>query len=324
MLHAIRIQRHGGPDVMEWAAVEAGDPGPGEVRLKQTAVGLNFIDVYNRTGLYPVPLPFVPGQEAAGVVEAVGLGVAGFAPGDRVAYASQPIGAYAEVRLMPAARVVKIPESVSDRLAAAMMLKGMTAQYLIRRTYRVQSGDVILVHAAAGGVGLILCQWAAHLGATVIGTVSTDEKAELARAHGCTHPVVTAREDFKERVLTLTAGNGVAAVYDSVGQDTFDRSLECLRPRGMMVLFGQSSGLVPPFVLGRLASLGSLFITRPSLGSYTLTREELEATAAELFAVVASGAVRIEINQTYPLRDAAQAHRDLESRRTTGSTVLLP
>ncbi len=322
--HAIRMQRTGGPAVLEWIPVEIGEPGPGEVRLRQTAVGLNFIDVYQRTGLYSIPLPTIPGQEAAAVVETVGPGVTDLAPGDRVAYASAPIGAYAEARLMPAGRVVKLPAGFSDAQAAAMMLKGMTAQYLIRRTYRVQPGDAILVHAAAGGVGTILCQWAAHLGATVIGTVGSDEKAAAARAHGCRHPIVYTRDDFAARVREITGGAGVAAVYDSVGRDTFDKSLECLQPRGTMVLFGQSSGMVPPFDLSRLASRGSLFITRPSLGTYTATRDELLATARELFAVVETGVVKIEINQSYPLREAAQAHRDLEARRTTGSTVLLP
>ncbi|MEK7765875.1 MAG: quinone oxidoreductase [bacterium] len=322
--HAIRMQRTGGPAVLEWIPVEIGEPGPGEVRLRQTAVGLNFIDVYQRTGLYSIPLPTIPGQEAAAVVETVGPGVTDLAPGDRVAYASAPIGAYAEARLMPAGRVVKLPAGFSDAQAAAMMLKGMTAQYLIRRTYRVQPGDAILVHAAAGGVGTILCQWAAHLGATVIGTVGSDEKAAAARAHRCRHPIVYTRDDFAARVREITGGAGVAAVYDSVGRDTFDKSLECLQPRGTMVLFGQSSGMVPPFDLSRLASRGSLFITRPSLGTYTATRDELLATARELFAVVETGVVKIEINQSYPLREAAQAHRDLEARRTTGSTVLLP
>lgn len=322
MAKAIRVHALGGPEVLSWEDVEVGAPGAGEVRVRHTAVGLNYIDVYFRTGLYPAETPFVPGFEAAGVVEAIGAGVDELAEGDRVAYAGAPMGAYAQARLMPAARVVKLPGSIDDATAAAMMLQGMTAQYLLRRTYRVQAGDTILVHAAAGGVGLILCQWAKHLGATVIGTVGTDEKAELARANGCEHPVVYTREDFHERVLEITDGRKVPVVYDSVGKDTFERSLDCLAPLGTMALYGQASGPVPPFELGQLAAKGSLFITRPTLFTYTATREDLVATANELFDVVASGAVKIAVNQTFPLEHAADAHGALEGRQTTGSTVL--
>lgn len=324
MPHAIRIHETGGPEVLRWEEVTVGDPGDGEVRLRQTAVGLNYIDTYHRTGLYPVQLPTGVGLEGAGVVEAVGPGVDSLAEGDRVAYAGGPLGAYADVRLMPAHRLVKLPESIDDRQAAAMMLQGMTAQYLLRETYRVQPGDTVLIHAAAGGVGLIACQWAKSLGATVIGTVGSAEKADLARAHGCDHPVNYRDEDFVARVREITGGKGVPAVYDSVGKDTFEGSLDCLRPRGVMVLFGQSSGPVPPFDLGKLAAKGSLYITRPTLFVYTADRADLERTAGELFDVVGSGKVKIEVNQTYPLTDATQAHRDLEGRKTTGSTILLP
>ena len=323
MTYAIRIHRTGGPEVLTWEPVEVGKPGAGEIRLRQTAVGLNYIDVYHRTGLYPVRPPAILGMEAAGVVEETGPGVSGLTVGDRVAYASPPMGAYAEARLMPADRVVKVPEKISDREAAGMMLKGLTAQYLLRRTYRVQPGDTILVHAAAGGVGLILCQWAKHLGATVIGTVGNDEKATLARANGCAHPIIYTREDFEARVKEITGGAKVPVVYDSVGKDTFLKSLDCLRPLGMMVLFGQSSGPVAPLDLGLLAVKGSLFLTRPTLMNYAAKREDLVAGAQELFDVVHSGAVKIAINQTYPLQDAAQAHRDLEARKTTGSTVFI-
>jgi NADPH2:quinone reductase len=325
MLKAIRIHEYGGPEVLRWEEVEVGDPGPGQLRVRHGAVGLNYIDVYHRTGLYPLPsLPWTLGMEGAGWVEAVGEGVAEFKVGDRVAYASPPVGAYAEVRLIPADRVVALPEAIDDLTAAAMMLQGMTAQYLLRRTYRVQPGDAILLHAAAGGVGLIASQWARHLGATVIGTVGNDEKAELARAHGCHHAIVYTRENFVERVREITGGQGVAVVYDSVGKDTFTGSLDCLRPLGMMVSFGNASGPVPPFEPGILAAKGSLFLTRPTLMTYTAKRVDLVASAAELFEVVASGVVNIEVRQTYPLAEAARAHRDLEARRTTGSTVLLP
>lgn len=323
MTHAIRIHQNGGPAVLRWEAVDVPAPAAGEVRLRHTAVGLNYIDVYFRTGLYPPPgFPFIPGFEGAGVIEALGPDVTGFAVGDRVAYGTGPLGAYSEARVIPVDRVVKIPAGVSDEQAAAMMLQGMTVQYLIRRIHKVQAGDTILVHAAAGGVGLILCQWAKHLGATVIGTVGSDEKAALARANGCDHPIVYVREDFQARLMEITHGQKVPVVYDSVGRDTFAKSLDCLAPLGMMVLFGQASGPVPPFELGQLAAKGSLFITRPTLFSYTAKRADLEATAADLFAVVASGAVKIAVNQTYALKDAAIAHQDLEARRTTGSTVL--
>jgi NADPH2:quinone reductase len=321
MTYAIRIHTPGGPEAMQWEAIEVGKPAPGEVRLRQTAVGLNYIDVYHRTGAYPIQTPATPGLEGAGVVEETGSGVSDLKVGDRVAYASPPMGAYAEARLMPANRVVKLPDQVSDLQAASMMLKGLTAQYLLRRTYRVKAGDTLLVHAAAGGVGLILCQWAKHLGATVIGTVGSDEKAALAKANGCTHTIVYTREDFQSRVLEITGGKKVPVVYDSVGEDTFAKSLDCLQPMGMMVLFGASSGPVPLFDLGQLAAKGSLFITRPTLMTYMAKREDLVASANELFDVVVNGAVKPIINQTYALKDAVQAHRDLESRKTTGSTV---
>ncbi len=325
MPKAIRIHQYGGPEALSWDEIEVGDPGPGQLRIRHTAVGLNYIDIYHRTGLYPLPaLPWVLGMEGAGKVEAVGEGVSEFRIGDRVAYASPPVGAYAEVRLIAADRVVALPDGIDDRTAAAMMLQGMTAQYLLRRTYRVQPGDTILLHAAAGGVGLITSQWAHHLGVTVIGTVGDNAKAELARAHGCHHVIVYTRENFVERVREITNGQGVAAVYDSVGQATFMGSLDCLRPLGIMVSFGNASGPVLPFDPGLLAAKGSLFLTRPTLMTYTAQRADLLASAAELFDVVQGGAVKIEVRQTYPLADAAQAHRDLEARKTTGSTVLLP
>ena len=325
MSKAIRIHEHGGPEVLRWEDIEVSDPGPGQLRVRHTAIGLNYIDVYHRTGLYPLPsLPWTLGMEGAGHVEAVGEGVTEFKIGDRVAYASPPVGAYAEVRLFPADRVVRLPENINDQTAAAMMLQGMTAQYLLRRTYRVQPGDAILLHAAAGGVGLIASQWARQLGALVIGTVGNDEKAELARAHGCHHAIVYSRENFVERVREITNGRGVAVVYDSVGKETFMGSLDCLRPLGMIVSFGNASGPVPPFEPGILAAKGSLFMTRPTLMTYTAQREALVASAAELFEVVTIGAVKIEVRQTYPLAETAQAHRDLEARKTTGSTVLLP
>ncbi len=325
MTHAIRIHEYGGPEVLRWEEVAVGDPGPGELRIRHGAIGLNYIDVYHRTGLYPLPaLPWTLGMEGAGRVEAVGPGVSEFKVGDRVAYASPPVGAYAEVRLMPADRVVALPDAIDERAAAAMLLQGMTAQYLLRRSYRVQAGDTILLHAAAGGVGLIASQWARHLGATVIGTVGSEAKATLARAHGCDHVIDYRRENIVERVREITGGAGVAVVYDSVGKDTFTDSLDCLRPLGMMVSFGNASGPVPAFEPGLLAAKGSLFFTRPSLMHYTARRADLLASAAELFAVVTGGAVKIEVNQTYPLAETAQAHRDLEARQTTGSTVLLP
>jgi NADPH2:quinone reductase len=308
---------------MRWEAVEPGRPGPGEVLVRNTAVGLNYIDTYHRSGLYPVPLPATLGMEGAGVVEAVGAKVKDFKPGDRVAYA-QPIGAYAELCIRPAERLVKIPAGVDDRSAAAMMLKGLTAHYLLRRTFRVRAGDTLLVHAAAGGVGQILCQWGKHLGATVIGTVGSEDKATLAKKAGCRHVIVLAKENFAERVRALTRGQGVPVVYDGIGRDTFEGSLDCLRPLGLMVSYGNASGPVPPFNPALLSQKGSLFLTRPTLMSYVAKREELVKAARELFTVVKSGAVKIRINQSYPLREAAQAHRDLEGRRTTGSTVLLP
>ncbi len=325
MTKAIRIHETGGPEVMRWEDIEVGAPGPGEVRLRHEAVGLNYIDVYFRTGLYPAPsLPFSPGLEGAGVVEAVGEGVDSLVTGDRVAYAAPPVGAYAQARLVPAEKVVKVPAGIDARQAAAMMLQGMTVEYLLRRTRPVRSGDTILLHAAAGGVGLIACQWAKHLGATVIGTVGSDEKAELARAHGCDHPIVYTRENFTERVREITEGAGVPVVYDSVGRDTFEGSLDCLQPRGILVSFGQSSGKIDPFDIGVLGVRGSLYVTRPTLMTYTATRADLESSARALFDVVGSGAVRITVNRTFPLAEAADAHRALESRQTTGSTVLLP
>ena len=323
MPHAIRIHETGGPEKLRWEEVEVGEPGPGQVRVRNTAIGLNFIDTYHRSGLYPMPLPTVLGSEGAGVVEAVGPRVKNFKVGDRVAYA-QPIGAYAEVLLRPVDRLVKIPAGIDDRVAAAMMLKGMTAWYLCRRTYRVKAGETVLVHAAAGGVGQILCQWLKHLGATVIGTVGSEEKAALAKKAGCKHVVVTSKESFVDRVKQVTKGKGLPVVYDGVGKDTFNGSLDCLSPRGLMVSFGNASGAVPPVNIGILATKGSLFLTRPTLVHYTATPEELAAAARELFSVVKKGAVKIPINQTYPLCEAARAHRDLEARKTTGSTVLLP
>ena len=322
MTHAIRIHKPGGPEALVWDEIQVGSPGPGQIRLRHTAVGLNFIDVYHRTGLYPLPLPLIIGSEGAGVVEELGPGVTGLAVGDRVAYAGA-IGAYAEARLIQADRVVKIPAGITDRQAAAMMLQGMTVQYLIREVYAVKAGDTILIHAAAGGVGMILCQWAKSLGATVIGTVSSDEKAELAKAHGCDHPIVYTREDFAKRVGEITQGKKLPVVYDSIGKDTFMQSLDCLRPRGLMAMFGQASGSPPPMEINVLAQKGSLYLTRPTLGTFIATAETLKHTADDLFDVVASGKVRISVNQTYPLKDAAQAHRDLEARKTTGSTVLM-
>jgi NADPH2:quinone reductase len=323
MPKAIRIHATGGPEVLRWEDVELGKPGPGEALIRQTAIGLNFIDTYHRTGLYPLPLPAVLGMEGAGMVEEVGAGVTEVKPGDRVAYAGV-LGAYTERRLIAADRLVPLPDGLSDIQAAAMMLKGMTAEYLLRRTHRVEKGETILVHAAAGGVGLIMCQWAKHLGATVIGTVGSDEKAELARANGCHHPIVYTRENFTERVRALTGGAGVPVVYDSVGKDTFLGSLDCLRPLGLMVSFGNASGAVPPFNIGLLAQKGSLFLTRPVLMAYTAKREDLLSCARALFEVVASGVVKIKLERTWPLEDAASAHRELEGRRTTGSTVLIP
>ena len=321
---AIRIAANGGPEVMEYVDVEVGQPGPGEALVRQHAVGLNFIDVYFRTGLYPQPLPAGLGQEGAGVVEAVGEGVTHVQPGDRVAYAGGPNGAYAELRTMPAHVLVKLPDAVGFETAAAMMLQGLTVQYLFRSTYPLMSGQTILFHAAAGGVGLIACQWARALGVNLIGTVGSKEKGELALAHGAAHVINYNEEDIVARVREITKGAGVPVVYDSVGKDTFFRSLDCLKPRGLMVSFGNSSGAVEPFSPGELAKRGSLYLTRPTLGAYMATRSELEAMAADLFGMVESGKLKIEVNQTFPLAQAAEAHRALESRRTTGSTVLLP
>ncbi|XYJ12705.1 quinone oxidoreductase family protein [Telluria sp. B2] len=324
MAKAIRLTRTGGPEVLEYVDVEVGEPGPGEARVRQHAIGLNFIDVYFRTGLYPMPLPSGLGQEGAGVVEAVGEGVTHVRPGDRVAYAGRPNGAYSEVRTMPADILVKLPDAIDFETAAAMMLQGLTVQYLFNSTYKLQPGQTILFHAAAGGVGLIACQWARALGVNLIGTVGSKEKGELALAHGAAHVINYNDEDIVARVLEITGGKKVPVVYDSVGKDTFIRSLDCLQPRGLMVSFGNSSGAVPPFSLNELASRGSLYITRPSLGAYAATRPELEAMAADLFGMVANGKVRIGINQRFPLAEAAQAHIALEARRTTGSTILLP
>ena len=322
MVHAIRFEKPGGPEVLSWQEVEVGKPGPGQVRLRHTAVGLNYIDTYHRSGLYQLPMPSGLGSEAAGIVEEVGPGVTDLKPGDRVAYAGGPIGAYAEERVVPADRLVPLPAGITDQQAAAMMLKGMTAWYLIRRTHSVRAGETILIHAAAGGVGLIACQWAKHLGATVIGTVGDDEKAALVKRNGCDYPIVYRREDFVARVNEITGGKKLPVVYDSVGKDTFYKSLDCLAPLGLMVSFGQSSGAVGPVDIGILAAKGSLFLTRPTLNTYTASREDLLTAARELFSVVASGVVKITVNQTYPLREAARAHRDLEGRKTTGQTVL--
>ena len=314
MSFAIRFHQTGGPEVLRWEEVPVGDPAADEVRLRHEAVGLNYIDTYQRSGLYPLPLPSGLGQEGAGVVEAVGKEVRDFRPGDRVAYAGGPVGAYSQQRCLPAARLLKLPESIDFRTGAAMMLQGLTTAYLLRRTYAVQAGDAVLIHAAAGGVGLIACQWARALGATVIGTVSTEAKAELARQHGCEHVILYSHEDVAARVRDITGGEGVAVVYDGVGKDTFAASLDSLRMRGMMVSFGNASGAVPPFNPLLLTQKGSLFLTRPMLAHYTANRDELLALGQELFAVVESGKVRININQTFALADAADAHRALEAR----------
>jgi NADPH:quinone reductase len=324
MPNAIRFHQVGGPEVLHFETVSVGDPGPGEARVRHTAVGLNYIDTYHRSGLYKIPLPSGIGSEAAGVIEAVGPGVTDLKVGDRVAYSGGPIGAYAEVRVLPIDRLVQLPEGVSDRVAATLMLKGLTVQYLLRQTYQVKAGETILLHAAAGGIGLIACQWARALGATVIGTVSSDAKAELAKANGCTHTIVYSRENFVERVKELTGGKGVPVVYDAVGKDTFPGSLDCLSPRGLFVSFGNSSGPIPPFEILLLSQKGSLYATRPTLFTYTARRADLLKMAEEMFALVQSGKLKNDARQTYALKDAAQAHRDLEARKTTGSTVLLP
>ncbi|MFW6076545.1 MAG: quinone oxidoreductase family protein [Hyphomicrobiales bacterium] len=323
-MKAIRIEETGGPEVMKLVDVDLPPPGPGEVRIRHTAIGLNFIDTYHRSGLYPVKLPSGLGLEAAGVVEDTGEGVTHLKQGDRVAYGNGPIGAYAEARNAPANRVSKLPDGIADETAAAMMLKGMTVRYLLRETYKVAPGDTILLHAAAGGVGLIACQWAKALGATVIGTAGSEEKAELARAHGCDHVILYKDEDVPARVRELTGGKGVPVVYDGVGKDTLMVSLDSLQPRGLMVSFGNASGPVEKFDVGLLAAKGSLYLTRPVLAAYVASDEALQANANDLFDVVKTGKVKIEVNQTYPLSDAVQAHRDLASRKTTGSTVLLP
>ena len=321
---AIRFARTGGPEVLEYVDVEVGDPGPGEARVRNHAIGVNFIDTYFRSGLYPLDLPNGLGQEAAGVVEAVGEGVTHVKPGDRVAYAARPNGAYSQLRVMPADVLVHLPDAISFETGAAMMLQGLTVQYLLKQTYAVQPGETILFHAAAGGVGLIACQWARALGVNLIGTVGSNEKAALARQRGAAHVINYRDEDVVQRVLEITNGAKVPVVYDSVGKDMFTRSLDCLRPRGLMVSFGNSSGPVPPFALNELASRGSLYITRPTLQSYAATRAQRDAMAADLFDVVASGKVSIDIHQRFPLADAAQAHIALEGRRTTGKTILLP
>jgi NADPH2:quinone reductase len=324
MANAIRYARTGGPEVLEYVDVEVGEPGPGEARVRNHAIGLNFIDVYFRNGLYPQALPGGLGQEGAGVVEAVGEGVQHVKPGDRVAYAARPNGAYSALRVMPADILVKLPDAIDFETGAAMMLQGLTVQYLFRRTYPLKAGDTILFHAAAGGVGLIACQWARAMGVNLIGTVGSNEKAELAKSHGAAHVINYNTEDVVQRVLEITNGAKVPVVYDSVGKDTFTRSLDCLQPLGLMVSFGNSSGAVPAFALSELVSRGSLYITRPTLQTYAAKREDLEAMAADLFQMVTSGQVKIEIHQRFPLADAAQAHIALESRRTTGKTILLP
>jgi len=324
MPKAIRYDQPGGPDVMKWVDVEVGAPKAGEVRIRQHAVGLNYIDVYFRTGLYPQPLPGGLGMEAAGEVTAVGDGVTAFKAGDRVAYVGQPPGAYAQERVMPAERLVKLPDGISDDDAASVMLQGLTAHYLLRRTYPVKAGDTILIHAAAGGVGLLVCQWAKALGATVIGTVGSDEKAELAKAHGCDHPIVYTRENFTQRVKEITNAAGVPVVYDSIGKDTYIGSLDCLAPLGYFVSFGNASGPLPAIDSKEFSSRGSLFFTRPTLFSYIAKRADLEAAAAELFDVILTGKVKTSINQRYPLAEVGRAHADLESRKTTGSTILIP
>ena len=324
MAHAIRVHKTGGPEVLSWDEVAVGEPGPGEVRIRQTVIGVNYIDTYHRSGLYKLPLPTGIGSEAVGVVEAVGPGVDWVKPGDRVGYSGGPPGAYATARVISAERLVKLPDGIDDRTAATLMLKGLTVQYLLRQTYRLKAGDTILFHAAAGGVGLIACQWARTLGATVIGTVGSDEKAALAKANGCTHPIVYTRENFVERVKALTDGKGVPVVYDAVGKDTFPASLDCLSPRGLFVSYGNSSGPVPPLDIMLLVQKGSLYVTRPSLVTYANNRANIQAMAAELFELVLAGKIKSEARQTFPLKDAAAAHRALESRATTGATVLLP
>lgn len=324
-MKAVRVHRHGGPEELRYEPVEIGRPGTGEVRVRHTAIGLNFTDVHHRTGRYPLAqLPQVIGMEGAGVVEGTGPGVSEFSVGDRVAYASDTPRSYSEATVMPIARLVKLPAFIDDETAAALILKGLTAQYLIRGAYPIRGGETILIHAVAGGVGLIMCQWARHLGVRVIGTVSTDEKAELAQQNGCEHPIVYTREDVVARVRELTGGAGLPVVYDGVGASTFEKSLLCLRRRGLVVSYGSASGVIPPFDLFRLNRMGSLYVTSAGLADYTHGREELLSRAADLFAAVQSGAVRVEVKQRYALAEAARAHRDLEARRTAGSSILLP
>ncbi|MCB1377882.1 MAG: quinone oxidoreductase [Alphaproteobacteria bacterium] len=323
-MKAIRINETGGPSVMRLVDVEVPKPGPGQIRVRQTAIGLNYIDTYHRSGLYPLPLPSGIGLEAAGVVEEIGAGVTHLTPGDRIAYGTGPIGAYAELRNLPANRVSKIPAAISDETAAGMMLKGMTVRYLVRETYKLSAGETILLHAAAGGVGLILGQWAKALGVTVIGTVGSAEKVAIAEAHGCSHVINYSSEDVVARVKEITGGKGVPVVYDGVGQATLMTSLDCLRPRGLLVSFGNASGPVKALDLGLLSAKGSLYVTRPTLGSYTATDDDLRATAEDLIDMVVSGRVSIPVNQRYPLAEAVKAHEDLEARRTTGTTVLIP
>src|SRR5690349_18901060 len=324
MAQAIRFHATGGPEVLTWESVDVAAPGPGEVRVRNTAIGVNFIDTYQRSGLYPLTLPSGLGTEAAGVVEAVGAGVQALSPGDRVASCTGPLGAYSTERLVPADKLVKLPDGIEDRTAAAIMLKGLTVQYLFRQTFPLKAGDTILFHAAAGGVGLIACQWARALGVTMIGTVSSDAKAALARESGCTHTIIYTRENFVERVREITGGKGVPVVYDGVGKDTFPASLDCLAPRGMFVSYGNASGPVAAFNLGMLAQKGSLYATRPTLVTYAADRASLNAMASELFAMIESGKIKADINQTFALKDAADAHRALQGRQTTGSTLLLP
>jgi NADPH2:quinone reductase len=324
MPNAIRFHRNGGPEVLQWEQVEVGDPGAGEARVRHTAIGLNYIDTYHRGGLYKLALPSGLGTEGAGVVEAVGAGVTDVRPGDRVAYSGGPLGAYSEVRVMPVDRLVKLPEGVSEKVAATLMLKGLTVQYLFRQTFPLKGGETILFHAAAGGIGLIACQWARALGITMIGTVGSDEKAALAKASGCAHTIVYTRENFVERVKQLTGGKGVPVVYDGVGKDTFPASLDCLSPRGMFVSFGNASGPIAAFDILLLSQKGSLYATRPTLATYTASRAATLAMCEEMFGLVLSGKLRNDARQTYALKDAAQAHRDLESRKTTGATILLP
>jgi NADPH:quinone reductase len=324
MTKVVRFYETGGPEVLRLEDIEVGEPGEGQARVRHTAIGVNFIDTYYRSGLYPLPLPSGLGSEAAGVVEAVGPGVTVVRPGDRVAYAGGPPGSYAEARVLPASILVPIPEGVADQTAAAVMLKGMTTQYLIRRTYPVKAGETVLFHAAAGGVGLIACQWLKAIGATVIGTVGSDEKAAVAQAHGCEHVIISTREDIAKRVREITGGAGVPVVYDSVGKDTFLSSLDCLRPLGLLVSFGNSSGKVTPFDIGILSQKGSLYLTRPTMATYTASRADLEVTAREVFDVIREGKVKVEVRHTYPLTDAERVHRDLEGRRTVGSIVMIP